>query len=87
MFERKNLEDKVFRLNLTLIEGDFKLDRRFYGTELKPLSIPRGRSELRKPREHFKMFFTKKCEKWVFWVQVILKVIFLAKRKSYVNRR
>ena len=55
----KNLEVKVLRLNLTLIEGGFKLDRIFYGAQLKPLSFPHGWSQVRKLKEDLGMFSTK----------------------------
>ena len=76
--ERKNLEDKMYRLNLTLVENDVKVDRIIYSAELKPLSLPLGKNEVRKLKEHLGMFSIKNCKKWVFWVQVILKGVFLA---------
>ena len=80
--ERKNLEHKLFRLNLTSIEGDSKLDRIFYGAELKPLSFQHGKIEVRKLKGQLGLFSKNKCKNWAFWLQVMLKEIFLAKIES-----
>ena len=53
----------MFRLNLTLIEGDFNLDRNFYGGKLKPLSFPHGKNEVRKLEEQLGLFSIKNLKK------------------------